>query len=128
MTRDRGSGDFVPDVTVVPLALRRGPKSRRFRGAALSLIRMTGTAVPLKFEKNTEAFLAVLSVVLSADNVGSLDERDLIFKKVKGLAIFNNPSMAEFSKLLGKVTDVVYSELPQEDGAITDAGVDMLLA
>lgn len=82
----------------------------------------------LKFEKNTEAFLAVLAAVLGADNVGSLEERDMLYKKVKAIPLFGNPSMAEFSKLLGKVTDSVYSELPTQDGAISAAGVDTLLA
>ena len=36
--------------------------------------------------------------------------------------------MAEFSKLLGKVTDAVYAELPTQDGAISAAGIDTLLA
>jgi hypothetical protein len=82
----------------------------------------------LKFEKNTEAFLAVLTLVVGADKVGSLAERDFLFEKVKGIAIFENPSSADFSRLLGQVTDAVYSNLPQQDGAITDAGVDTLLA
>jgi hypothetical protein len=82
----------------------------------------------LKFEKNTEAFLAVLTVVIGADNAGSLEERDFLFKKVKGLSIFGNPSAQDFSKLLGKVTDVVYTQLPQADGAITAAGIDSLLS
>ena len=84
--------------------------------------------MPLKFEKNTEAFLAVLTVVLGADNAGSLEERDFLFNKVKGIPIFGNPSTQEFSKLLGKVTDAVYSQLPQADGAITALGIDSLLA
>jgi hypothetical protein len=82
----------------------------------------------LKFEKNTEAFLAVLTVVLGADNAGSLEERDFLFSKVKNIPIFGNPSTQEFSKLLGKVTDAVYAQLPQADGAITAAGIDSLLA
>ena len=82
----------------------------------------------LKFEKNTEAFLAVLAVVLGADNVGSLEERDVLYKKVKAIPLFGNPSMPEFSKLLGKVTEAVYSQLPTQDGAISAAGVDTLLA
>ena len=84
--------------------------------------------MPLKFEKNTEAFLAVLTVVIGADNVGSLEERDFLFKKVKGISIFDNPSSQDFSKLLGKVTDQVYEQLPQDDGAISPAGIDSLLA
>src|SRR5689334_22859415 len=81
----------------------------------------------LKFEKNTEAFLAVLAVVIGADNAGSLEERDFLFGKVKGISIFGNPSSQDFNKLLGKVTDAVYSQLPQDDGAISAAGIDTLL-
>ena len=84
--------------------------------------------MPLKFEKNTEAFLAVLTVVIGADNAGSLEERDFLFNKVKGISIFGNPSSQEFSKLLGKVTDAVYTQLPQVDGALSPAGIDSLLA
>jgi hypothetical protein len=84
--------------------------------------------MPLKFEKNTEAFLAVLTVVLGADDAGSLEERDFLFNKVKGISIFGNPSTQDFSKLLGKVTDAVYSQLPQNDGALTAEGIDSLLA
>jgi hypothetical protein len=82
----------------------------------------------LKFEKNSEAFLSVLTLVVGADQVGSLSERDFLFQKVKGISIFGNPSSADFSKLLGQVTDAVYSKLPQQDGVITAAGVDALLA
>jgi len=84
--------------------------------------------MPLKFEKNTEAFLAVLTVVIGADNAGSLEERDFLFNKVKAIPIFANPSPQEFSKLLGKVTDAVYTQLPQVDGALSAAGIDQLLA
>ena len=82
----------------------------------------------LKFEKNTEAFLSVLTLVVGADQVGSLAERDFLFQKVKGISIFGNPSPADFAKLLGQVTDAVYTKLPQKDGAITDAAIDGLLA
>ena len=82
----------------------------------------------IKFEKNTEAFLAVLTVVIGADNAGSLEERDFLFKKVKGISIFGNPSTQDFNKLLGKVTDTVYTQLPQADGALTSAGIDSLLS
>jgi hypothetical protein len=82
----------------------------------------------LKFEKNSEAFLSVLTLVVGADQVGSLAERDFLFQKVKGISIFGNPSPADFSKLLGQVTDAVYSKLPQKDGVITAAGIDALLA
>lgn len=81
----------------------------------------------LKFAKDTEAFLAVLTLVVGADQSGSLEERDFLFKKVKALAIFGNPSAADFSKLLGQVTDAVYSGVAQQDGEFTAAGIESLL-
>ena len=82
----------------------------------------------VKFAKDTEWFLAVLTLVVGADQAGSLEERDFLFNKVKGLPVFANPSTADFSKLLGQVTDTVYSSLPQQDGALTAAGIESLLA
>jgi len=82
----------------------------------------------VKFANDSEAFLAVLTLVAGADQSGSLEERDFLFNKVKGLALFGNPSTADFSKLLGKVTDAVYSGVPQADGEFTAAGIDALLA
>ena len=81
----------------------------------------------VKFANASEAFLSVLTLVAGADQSGSLEERDFLFNKVKGLSIFGNPSTADFSKLLGKVTDAVYSDVPQQDGEFTAAGIDALL-
>jgi hypothetical protein len=82
----------------------------------------------VKFAKDTEAFLAVLALVVGADQSGSLEERDFLFNKVKGLPLFGNPGAADFSKLLGTVTDTVYTGVPQQDGEFTSAGIDALLA
>jgi hypothetical protein len=84
--------------------------------------------MPLKFENSSEAFLSVLTVVVGADQVGSIAERDFLFEKVKSLPSFGSLSLPEFSKLLGQVTDKVYSGVPQVDGALTSAGIDELLA
>ena len=81
----------------------------------------------VKFANESEAYLSVLTLVAGADQSGSLEERDFLFKKVKGLAIFGNPSTADFSRLLGKVTDAVYSGVAQQDGEFTAAGIDSLL-
>jgi hypothetical protein len=81
----------------------------------------------VKFANASEAFLSVLTLVAGADQSGSLEERDFLYDKVKGLAIFGNPSTADFTKLLGKVTDAVYSGVPQKDGEFTAAGIDALL-
>jgi hypothetical protein len=81
----------------------------------------------VKFANASEAFLSVLTLVAGADQSGSLEERDFLFNKVKGLALFGNPSPADFSKLLGKVNDAVYSGVAQQDGEFTAAGIDALL-
>lgn len=82
----------------------------------------------IEFKKDTEAFLAVLALVAGADSSGSLEERDFLFSKVKGVSIFGNPSQADFSKLLGGVNDHVYANVPNNDGEFTAAGIDSLLA
>jgi len=82
----------------------------------------------VKFANDSEAFLSVLTLVAGADQSGSLEERDFLFNKVKGIALFGNPSAGDFSKLLGKVTDAVYAGIPQQDGEFTAAGIDALLA
>jgi hypothetical protein len=81
----------------------------------------------VKFANASEAFLSVLTLVAGADQSGSLEERDFLFSKVKGLPLFGNPSTADFSKLMGKVTDAVYSGVAQQDGEFTAAGIDALL-
>ena len=81
----------------------------------------------VKFANASEAYLSVLALVVGADQSGSLEERDFLFTKVRGLALFGNPSTADFSKLLGKVTDAVYSGVDQKDGEFTAAGIEALL-
>jgi hypothetical protein len=82
----------------------------------------------IEFSKDTEAFLAILALVAGADASGSLEERDFLFNKVKGIAIFGNPDKAAFSRMLGSVNDKIYANVPQDDGEFTAAGIDALLA
>jgi len=58
--------------------------------------------MPVKFANESEAFLSVLTLVAGADQSGSLEERDFLFKKVKGLAIFGNPSTADLQSSSAK--------------------------
>lgn len=82
----------------------------------------------IKFENSKEAFLAVLYVGLSADNVGSLAERDYLFKQVKEMSLYKDMELTAFNDLCGTVMDKMFSTLPtKEDGRLTTAGVDELL-
>jgi hypothetical protein len=82
----------------------------------------------LTFEKSTEAFLAVLTVVIGADQLGSLRERDFLLDRLTGLELFAGMSRAELSTLLGQVTETVYDTLPKDDMRLSEAGIGELLA
>ncbi len=81
----------------------------------------------LDFQDETEAFLAVLSAVVAADQVGSLEERDFLFGRVKDLDIMKGRAADEFRKMLGRVTEKVFETLPTDGGALTASGLDQLL-
>jgi hypothetical protein len=57
-----------------------------------------------------------------------MSERDFLYKHVKSMDALKGVEPAEFGKLLGSVIDRVYAALPQENMAITTAGVQMLVA
>jgi hypothetical protein len=80
------------------------------------------------FENEGDAFLSVCAVVIGADQVGSLAERDFLLQEVRELPLFGSPSRDDFSALLARVTDDVYAKLPCEEGVVTTEGIDLLLA
>ena len=82
----------------------------------------------IKFEQPVEAFLAVASVAIGADGIGSLEERNALFGRVKNLDVFKSLSESEFRKLLGDVTDRVYTSLPMDDGTFSSQAIDELVS
>jgi len=78
----------------------------------------------IKFEEPVEAVVAVAALVIGADGVGSLEERNALFGKVKNLDVFKGVSEGDFRKLLNATTDRVFSELPMKDGAIEPKAID----
>jgi hypothetical protein len=82
----------------------------------------------IKLDSPAEAILAIATVAVGADGVGSISERDFLFKQVKGMDVFEGQSPADFAKLLGAVTERVYASLPMEDAEITAKGLQMLVA
>jgi hypothetical protein len=81
----------------------------------------------LTFEDDGEAFLSVLAIVIGADMVGNLSERDFLLEQLKGIDLFDDLTPGDLSARLGKVTDKVYGSLPQQDGSLTPEGVESLL-
>jgi hypothetical protein len=81
----------------------------------------------IKLDSPAEAILAIAAVAIGADGVGSMSERDVLYKQVKGMDVFEAHSPAEFAALLGAVTEKVYASLPLEDTAMTLKGIKMLV-
>jgi hypothetical protein len=82
----------------------------------------------IQLESPAEAFLAIAAVAIGADSVGSMSERDFLYKHVNAMDVFKGVQPTDFAKLLGTVTERVYASLPQEDMAITTKGVQTLVA
>lgn len=82
----------------------------------------------IELHSPAEAVLAIAAVAIGADGVGSMTERDFLFKQVKSMDVFKGVQPADFAQLLGTVIDRVYAALPQENMTITTAGVQMLVA
>jgi hypothetical protein len=81
----------------------------------------------LNFENDREAFLGVLSLVVAADQVGSLAERDFLFDRLIKVDLFQGMTKQEVGKLLGRVTENVYDSLSNDGASITPAGIEQLL-
>lgn len=81
----------------------------------------------IKFDSPAEAILAIAAVAIGADGVGTMSERDFLYKRVEAMDVFKGIAPADFAKLIGTVTDRVYAALPMENTAITAKGVQMLV-
>ena len=81
----------------------------------------------LKLSSPAEATLAIAAVAVGADGVGSMSERDFLYKNLKEMDVLKGLAPAEFTALLGSVTEKVYSSLPIEGVAISPKGIQMLV-
>jgi len=81
----------------------------------------------LTFEDDGEAFLSVLALVIGADMIGNLSERDFLLEQLDGIERFGDLTPDELGARLGAVTDKVYGSLPQRDGTLTPEGIGSLL-
>lgn len=80
----------------------------------------------IKFNEPVEAAVAVAALVIGADGVGSLEERNALFGKVKNLDVFKGITEGDFRRLLNETTDRLFSELAMKDGAFEHRAIDDL--
>jgi len=81
----------------------------------------------INFEKPVEAFVAIASVLIAADKVGTLEERDYLFNKLHSMDLFSGYDRNAFSSLLGEVTSKVWDSLPTENHTLTPSGFETLV-
>jgi tellurite resistance protein len=83
----------------------------------------------IRIESPAEAFAAVASVVIAADSMGSMDERNAVLQRLKEAPALRGQDPAALTALLAKVTGHLCDGLPTtETGAFTPAAVDKVVA
>ena len=76
-----------------------------------------------------EGFAAIAAVVIAADSVGSMEERDAVFARAQQLEAFKGLDKAGFGKLLGAVTGQLCEHLPLTDtGSFTPGAITSVTA
>ena len=81
----------------------------------------------IKFENPAEAFAAVATVVIAADRVTTLDERESLFARMRATEVFRSYDLAAFTRLLEDDVERVYGILPSDGSSITEQGVDTIV-
>jgi tellurite resistance protein len=82
----------------------------------------------IRIESPAEGFAAVASVVISADSMGSMDERNAVLQQLKETPALKGQDTAALAALLAKVTGHLCEGLPTtETGAFTPAAVDQVI-
>jgi len=82
----------------------------------------------IRIESPVEAFAAVASVVIAADSMGSMDERDAVLQRLKQAPALKGQDTAALTAILTKVTGHLCDDPPTtETGAFTPAAVDQVI-
>jgi len=82
----------------------------------------------IRIESPAEAFAAVASVVIAADSMGSMAERNAVLQRLKETPALEGQDTAALTALLNTVTGHLCDGLPvSETGAFTAAAVDQVI-
>lgn len=82
----------------------------------------------INFERPEDAYLAIAWAVLSADNVGTIPERNFIHSDVKHLALFNDYTEEEYSMMVGAMYMKASQTYLDKSGALMEERVLELIA
>ena len=82
----------------------------------------------ITFERPEEAYISVAWVVISADKVGSLEERSFLHRQVSSLEVFSSYSEEKFSELAGACYLKAAQLFLEDDGEITIENTESLIS
>jgi len=82
----------------------------------------------IRIESPAEALAAIASVVIAADSMGTLAERNAVLQRLKELPALAGQDNAALTALLTKLTGHLCESLPvTESGSFTAAAVDQVV-
>jgi tellurite resistance protein len=81
----------------------------------------------IAFENPAEASSAIASVVMAADNVCTMEERDFLVEHMKRQEVFQGYDDAQLIRLQADAVERVYDVFPIDGSPISRQGVDRLL-
>jgi len=79
-----------------------------------------------KVESPAEAYAAVSLLVVGADGVGTLEERQSLFEQLGKAAVFSDYDSERLGALLGTLTARMYDDLPNDGISLTGDAIDIL--
>lgn len=83
----------------------------------------------IRIESPAEAFAAVASVVIAADSMGTMAERNAVLQRLKETPALSGQDNAALTALLTKVTGQLCDSLPVTDaGSFTSDAVGQVIA
>ncbi len=83
----------------------------------------------IRIESPAEAFAAIASVVIAADSMGTMAERNAVLGRLKETPVLSGQDNAALTALLTKVTGHLCDKLPvTETGSFTSVAVGEVIA
>ncbi|HSH04302.1 MAG TPA: tellurite resistance TerB family protein [Anaerolineae bacterium] len=82
----------------------------------------------MEFESPAQAIAAVATLIIHADQIGTLAERDYLFTHVKEHPLFATYDETTFSDLLATTAKQIYQNFPTANEALTPAAINQLIA
>jgi DNA phosphorothioation-dependent restriction protein DptG len=80
-----------------------------------------------QFKNPAEAFAALATVTVAADQVCTMQERRTLFEQTRHLDVFQDLDQAAFARLLEDTVESVYSTLPWDESSVTPQGIAALV-